>query len=653
MTTELPEAFTRYASGRYWGTTPESLLLYNSAAVTDDQRAWDALRRYYDLTVFVTNHRVDWETYVDGIGTVVDGWFDTTTSYLAQYATPETAQQFVLGAAYEAEGGVMRLLRLAQEEAADSNGEEPIVLSRRDAKSVAAEADIRMLRSQGVLRATTEGYRFRHRVIRALYGSRELNREAACWAILARICRARGIADIDAIIPPMLDAFDIEPPEAAPTDVDGSLPIYAGDSRVAEFVERVASAEADEVFAAVGDEYRARSTRLARTTGIKTANDPRETPVWPLTDRQAAVCALAGRQDLPVATGWLVDDGAAEDRFALHRELAQAGFDVALDEDLLIFEEPYAGPADADAVVEYESYIEKERAEADAIAAAAQQLSGHPTGRWDAQLDALLAEGMAQLDDVTVAPTRFVFSMFDPVHHADEYEIEEYVGDSPHLRDEVDRIREWREEQPHDATTFADQVRETCARPLEADDVAPRLRIMTPWINFIIQEYTALVQQLLANGVQVQLLLRLPDPGDWNDLKNNFLTRVGDTHGNLSIRTYTRYKRFKNHGQLRKHKRGERDDEGDGFVSETGVHAKLYIAGETDNGEVLAGSANLMENSFYYNPEAGLHSRHPEVIQTAGDYFDLIWELAAPDQIDKSVFTGKTNFEFYPKLYRS
>lgn len=650
--TELPEAFTRYASGRYWGTTPESLLLYNSAAVTDEDRAWAALRRYHDLTVFVTNHRVDWETYIDGIGRIVDGWFDTTTSYLAQYATPQTAQQFVLGAAYESEGGVMRLLRLAQEAAADSDGEQPIVLSRRDTESVAAEGDIRMLRSLGVLRSTTQGYQFRHNVIRALYGSRELNREAACWAILARICQARGITNVDAVVPPVLEAFDIGRSEAAPTDVDGSLPIYAGDTRVQEFVDRVASAEADEVFAAIGDEYQARSARLTKTTGIRAADDPVDTPPWPLTDRQAAVCGLASRQDLPVATGWLLKDGAADDRFALRRELAEAGFDAALNEDLLVFEQAYAGPADSDAVSEYEAYLESERADADAIAAAAQQLSEDSAGRWATQREGLLAEGMTQLDDVTVAPTRFVFSMFDPLHHADEYEIDQYVGDSPHLRDEVDRIRTWREEQPHDATTFAHQVRETCARPLEANDVAPRLRIMTPWINFTIQEYTALVQQLLANGVQVQLLLRLPNPSDWNDLKNNFLTRIGDTHGNLSIRTYTRYRRFKNHRQLRKHKRGELDDEGDGFVSETGVHAKLYIAGEPNSGEVLAGSANLMENSFYYNPEAGLRSRHPEVIETAGNYFDLIWKLAAPDEIGQEVYTGKTNFEFYPRVYR-
>jgi phosphatidylserine/phosphatidylglycerophosphate/cardiolipin synthase-like enzyme len=175
---------------------------------------------------------------------------------------------------------------------------------------------------------------------------------------------------------------------------------------------------------------------------------------------------------------------------------------------------------------------------------------------------------------------------------------------------------------------------------------------MSPWLNYIIKEYTALFQRLLESGVEIELLFRLPSANDWSEIKQNFLTRIGDTHGNLTLRTYTRYKKFKDHTQLRKHKRGEIDDEGDSFVSETGLHAKLFIAGTPESGAVLAGSANLMENSFYYNPEAGLRTQHPEVIQTAIEYFDLIWKLAEPDEIDESVFTGKTSFEFYPKVYR-
>lgn len=652
MPTELPDSLENHTAGRYWGISPESLLLYTNATVTESDEAWAALRRYYDLTVYVTNHAVDWEIYTDALETIVDMWFDSQIRLLAQHATPGTAQQFVLGAAYEAEGGVMRLLRTAQEYDDDSEDGGAVLLARRDVHSIANEQSINLLRSLGAIRATMEGYEVDRSVVRTLHGSRGLTAAQACWAILARICETHGLTDHDAIVSPLLEAFEVEPPDSTPTTVQGSLPVYAGDDRVATFVDELFSEETTAVLADIERSWTNRADRLSTTTGLRQAETPTETPDWPVSDRVSAVCAVASQHRLPVLVDWLLEDDANQDKFELHRTLQDAGFEVSLDEDLLVFDAPYSGPTAPDAVSAYENYVRPQRDRANVVATAARQLSGRLDGSWADQRAGLLAATMDRLDDVTTAPIEFVFSMFDPKHHADEYEIEEYVGDSPHLEDEVDRIREWRSNQPHDAVTFAEAVREVCARPLEDDSVAPRLRVMSPWLNFTIKEYTALFQRLLENDIEVQLLFRLPDPGDWNDLKQNFLTRIGDTHGNLTLRTYTRYKKFKDHTQLRKHKRGEFDDEGDMFVSETGIHAKLFIAGAPENGAALAGSANLMENSFYYNPEAGLHTRHPEVIQTAVDYFDLIWEVAEPDEIDESVFTGKTNFEFYPKVYR-
>lgn len=652
MSTDLPDVLEEHTTGRYWGISPESLLLYNNATVTQADEAWADLRRYYDLTVYVTNHAVTWETYTDALGKIVDEWFDSQTQLLAQHATPATAQQFVLGAAYEAEGGVMRLLRTAQEYDEDGEGDSAVLLARRDAKSIADEQDINLLRSLGALRATMDGYEIDRAIARTLHGSRGLTYAEACWAILARICGAHQLSDPDVVVPRLLEGFGVDPPDSGPTTVQGSLPVYAGDDRVTAFVDDLFDEEATAVFAEIERRHTGRADQLCEATGLRQAETPVETPTWPFDDRAAAVCAVASQHRLPVATKWLLDEDGSKDKFDLHRELADAGFEVSLEEDLLVFDEPYSGPTAPDAISAYENYVETERARARSIVAAARQLSGHLDDSWPDQRAGLLASATHRLDDITTAPIEFVFSMFDPRHHADEYEIEQYVGDSPHLEDEVKRIREWRTNQPHDAVTFVEAVREVCARPLEDDQVSPRLRVMTPWLNYIVKEYTALFHRLLENGVEVQLLFRLPDPGEWNNLKQEFLTRIGETHGNLDLRTYTRYKTFKDHTQLRKHKRGELDDEGDSYVSETGIHAKLFIAGEPENGAALAGSANLMENSFYYNPEAGLHTRHPEVIQTATDYFDLIWDLAEPDAIDESVYTGKTNFEFYPKVYR-
>ncbi len=651
MLPELPDSLEDHTAGRYWGVSPESLLLYNNTTITESEAAWDALRRYYDLTVYVTNHAVEWEVYTEALKMIVEEWFDPSTQLLAQHTTAATAHQFVLGAAYEDEGGVMRILRTAQEYDNDED-KSAILLARRDVQSIADEQAINLLRSFGVLRATMDGYEINQAVVRTLHGSRGLNEAEACWAILARMCETQGLGDHDIIVPPLLEAFDMIVPDSPPSKIGGSLPIYAGDDRIAAFIDELFADEAAAVLAEVEETWTDRGERLQESIGLRQAEPPCETPNWPVSERTAGVCAMASQHDLPVAVEWLLTNESAKDKFELHRDLADAGFNVSLNEELLVFESPYSGPTAPDALKAYEGYIQDELTRANSIATAARQLSGQLEGSWENQQADLLASTMERLDQVTTAPIEFVFSMFDPIHHADKYEIEEYVGDSSHLDDEVDQIREWRTNQPHDAVTFAEAVRNVCARPVENESVSPCLRVMTPWFNSTVKEYTALFHQLLESGVQIQLLFRLPTPNKWNELKQEFLTRVGDTQGNLELRSYTRYKKFKDHTQLRKHKRDEYDDEGDSYVSETGIHAKLFIAGEAENGKVLAGSANLMENSFYYNPEAGIQTQHPEVIQTATDYFDLIWDLAEPDKIDESVYTGKTNFEFYPKVYR-
>jgi len=608
MLTDLPDSLEDHTAGRYWGVSPESLLLYSNTTVTEADAAWEALRRYYDLTVYVTNHAVEWEVYTEALETIVEEWFDPSTRLLAQHATAATAQQFVLGAAYEAEGGVMRILRTAQEY---DNEEDTgaILLARRDVQSIANEQAINLLRSLGVLRATMNGYEINQAVVRTLHGSRGLNKAEACWAILAQICQSQDLTDHELIIPPLLNAFDIDVPDSAPTSVRGSLPIYAGDDRIAAFVDELFADEAAAVLAEVEQKWTDRGERLQETIGLRQAETPCETPNWPVSDRTAVVCAMASQHELPVAVDWLLTNESTKNKFELHRDLRDAGFNVSLNEGLLVFNSPYSGPTVPEAVGAYESYIKSEIDRANSITTAARQLSGRLERSWENQRADLLASTMDRLDQVTTAPIEFVFSMFDPIHHADEYKIEEYVGDSSHLADEVDRIREWRTNQPHDAATFTEAVREVCARPLEDESISQRLRVMTPWLNHIVKEYTALFNRLLQNGVQVQILFRLPDPGEWNNLKQEFLTRIGDTHGNLELRSYTRYKKFKDHTQLRKHKRGESDNEGDSYVSETGIHAKLFIAGDSENGAVLTGSANLMENQYL--------TKHPRLAVSA------------------------------------
>ena len=250
MPTDLPDSLENHTTGRYWGISPESILLYNNATVTGADTAWDALRRYYDLTVYVTNHAVDWKTYTEALETIVDKWFNSQTRLLAQHATPATAQQFVLGAAYETEGGVMRLLRTAQEYA-EEEGNGAVSLARRDVQSIADDQSIKLLRSLGALRATVNSYEINREVVRALYGSRRLSTAEACWAILSRICEAHGLSDHDAVVPHLLEAFNVDAPDSSPTTVQGSLPVYAGDDRVAELVDELFSDDAVTVLAEI------------------------------------------------------------------------------------------------------------------------------------------------------------------------------------------------------------------------------------------------------------------------------------------------------------------------------------------------------------------------------------------------------------------
>jgi phosphatidylserine/phosphatidylglycerophosphate/cardiolipin synthase-like enzyme len=166
-------------------------------------------------------------------------------------------------------------------------------------------------------------------------------------------------------------------------------------------------------------------------------------------------------------------------------------------------------------------------------------------------------------------------------------------------------------------------------------------------MNFAVQDYTSTFRHLLEHNVTIRLLFRLPSPRGWNNLKQNLLTRLGDTEGNLELRTYTRFKEFHDHTEIKEIKQNEEK-----YIGETGIHAKLFIAGTPEDGSVVAGSANLMENSFFYNPEAGLQTHDPNVLETTINYYDFIWRLSEPDRIDESAFTSKTNFSFYPKVYR-
>jgi hypothetical protein len=332
----------------------------------------------------------------------------------------------------------------------------------------------------------------------------------------------------------------------------------------------------------------------------------------------------------------------------VYNDLQGADVETTYDDGLIRFEKAYPVPEDTSpGVDEYNRWVQKELTVLQDRLTALRILQSGVSGGYERQERHLLTTALSFMESFTISPTRFIYTIFDPEFHADTYSIENYIGDSRELEREVKTIRRWRQERPNDAESFAKTIREVINHPLEVDNVEPVVRIMCPWTNFAIQDYVSQLSRLFDNGIDVRLLFRLPQRDDWGQLKRNLLSRLGDTRGHLELRSYTRYKEYHDHAELRE----MRADEG-AYLHETGVHAKLFVAGSPRNGSVLAGSANLMENSLYYNPEAGLQTRNPNVIETAADYFELVWELAAPDRIPEEAYTGDTEYTFFPSVYR-
>lgn len=650
MSDIIPDDFDEYSEDDYWGISPISILLANNAYQSGSKEAEEAIQRYYDITVTTTNFELDRDTFRKTLDDICRVYLNEHSSLAAVCADSETARLFMAGAVYQRQGGVMRALRLAQDIFRETDEGEPVIVSRTDLRGLVNEADVRLLRSLQAIRAVPDGYEFDTDLLEALQLTLDFNQSEAAWALLEQLCISLGVREVDSVVEILLEEAEISPPEKKPISSTASLPILLNDDRISRITEWAF----DDGFEATVNELRKevsdkrsrynRSLRFARKN-----NDPEECE-WPICDEQASICALASQQNVPVIVDWFTEK-LDVDQFEFHRRLSQAGFDVTLEDDLVLFNRSYARPAGeyTDSITEYEDWLANQIEWLERAEHRLADLEFRLGTGWTRQRRSLLEATINRLQNHVVSPTRFTFSLFDPEYHADEYEVDQYIGESPHLEDEVRRIREWRRDLPPDATSFAEVVPEVCSYPLENEDAEPRLRIMSPWLNFAIQDYTALFNRLLQNDINIQLLFRLPDPSDWNDLKNNLLTRIGDTRGNLELRTYTRFKKFHSHSEIRELKRDESNSE---YIGETGIHAKLFIAGTPENGSVLAGSANLMENSLYYNPEAGLQTRHPEAIRTAIEFFDLIWELSAPDHINESVFRGETNFQFYPKVYR-
>ncbi|WP_332898916.1 phospholipase D-like domain-containing protein [Haladaptatus sp. CMSO5] len=645
MALSLPDELTNHGKGDVWGVTPSALTLAANARQTGE---WSAVRRYYDLHVLVTNYEPNWEKYKRTLEKLCSRWLSSPLDQATAFCTPESAATFFAGTAYfDVPSGIANVLVAGQDVVKRTEPGNTAVMRRNDVIGYTdSDIDISLLRSLDVIRPIANGFQLNRNVFQELQVSFEKSRSEAAATLLVGLLETRGVAQPSRLVDPLLRAFGVDPPESPVTNT-GALSVLLRNKALDGFAESLFDEEFDTIVDEVQKETHDELRRLesARGMGSWTSETPTSI-VWPIPEPEAGVCAIVSQRKLPLDADWL-NQRLDSPVLALVDDLTEAGIAVTYQNGLLKFEQAYQEPPDVVPALESysdwlssQSQIFQERREAIA------EVRSNVDQRWEQQRDAVLSVALETLEDWTVSPTRFVYTIFDPTHHADQYDIEKYVGPSDDLKREVELIRQWREQRPSDTESFAELVPEVLNFPLEHDAVEGVVRIMCPWTNFAVQDYTALFTRLFDNDVNVRLLMRLPTSNEWRNLKSNLLSRIGNTNGNLEIRSYTRYREFMDHNELR---------ELDAQIEQrrrTGVHAKLFIAGSPRNGNMLAGSANLMENSFFYNPEAGIQTRNPGAIKGAIEYFDLVWKIAAPDRIPEEAFTGDTEFRFYPRVYQ-
>lgn len=650
MPPTLPSELTEHDGPGYWGISPEAIALTVNARRTNDDAGWDAVERYYSIQILRTNVKPEWAVFKSALEALCEAWFSKPWDQTAMFATPGTVASLVSGAAYyDTPSGVANVLVQGQDvlNAEDGNGR--LMMSKRNLHGYAeTDTSRRLLKSLNVIRAVPEGYELNRAILSSIATSNTRSRQEAAYQLVDYILASFGMSVDPSLVTNLLSQLDIKPPETPPRGPPGCVSVLVRDNSLSDLVSAIFSDNFETVLDDLLKDKSKTRTRLQRTRRLKQDRDATpQSQEWPIASNPAAICGLASRRDVPIAAGWVAEQ-IDKPKLELADQLADSGFDVRYDGGILYFDKPYKSDEPDPGVVDaYNAWIDDRLAELGDQQRTIERLQGRPRSIWDAQRQRLLEATIGQLDSFTISPIRFIYTIFDPEFHADSYDIDQYVGESPELEREVETIRRWRNNRPHDADSFADVVPEVLNHPLEHPEAPPQVRIMSPWTNFAVKEYVGLFKRLLQNGVKIDLLFRLPEPYEWSNLKNNLLTRLGDTEGQLELRSYSRYKQYHDHTELR-----ELEEDDDEHLYETGVHAKLFIGGGPSDGNVLAGSANLVENSFYYNPEAGVQTRNPNVVETAIDYFDLVWKLAVDDRIPEDSYTGETEYRYYPRVYR-
>jgi phosphatidylserine/phosphatidylglycerophosphate/cardiolipin synthase-like enzyme len=84
---------------------------------------------------------------------------------------------------------------------------------------------------------------------------------------------------------------------------------------------------------------------------------------------------------------------------------------------------------------------------------------------------------------------------------------------------------------------------------------------------------------------------------------------------------------------------------------EFGIHGKLQTIGHEEEGAVLLGSANFMENSYDWNPECGVYTERTQFVDSAIEFFDIVWDIAAADELSIERLQEVPDRQLVPTYY--
>ena len=243
-----------------------------------------------------------------------------------------------------------------------------------------------------------------------------------------------------------------------------------------------------------------------------------------------------------------------------------------------------------------------------------------------------------------ISPFYFVFTILNPSDAGKEI-IDNYVRSNRLLRWEVERLsNDWPITKTDSSATYVDMADKLFSKGLETDLPTKEIRIMTPYTDYELEKYVSMLRRLIMKDYTVRIICRLSaDPKPWNRLKKSLLEGLGEKTRKVQIRTYTRFKEFLPASKLTKLDPSKR--------KEFGVHAKIFLIGDAQNGAVLLGSANMLENSFHWNPESGIYTEDPTFIESVKSFFDFVWILSKHDVLDFSRLDRISKGPFFPHQY--